>query len=161
MSARKALCILGAVLMLVSIFLPTLFWTMSGTYYGVKVSGSLYYWMWGYAFMQVSVEGGGVTMGASASHFSPDMLGILCMIIIIIGAILAMALGFGDSKAALVGGLLGIIGMVFFYVGVLIGLSLTPLGAAAGSGFVMAPFIGFFVCIVGGILALIGGALSS
>jgi hypothetical protein len=162
MGARLPLCITGAVLMLVSTFLPTLYCYIYMEFLGVEVNGTFYYWMYGLIYAEITEEYLGVTYTSTYIGFEPDILGIICMFIIIGGAIIALVLGIAteDNKAAIVGGLLGIFGIVFFYVGVLIGLPISSLHEVTEAGFYFVPFIGFYMCIVGGILALVGGALS-
>lgn len=162
MGARLPLCIVGGILMLSSLILPTLFYRhVGGEYFGVDIYGVFIYWMAGFFFTQV-VTGGewGIQTVSPYTDFVPDVLGIICIIIIIAGAILTVLLGSAtEHKAAVVGGMLGIIGMLSFFIGVNMGSPLTNLYELHNDGYYFAPFIGFFVCIIGGILALVGGTL--
>lgn len=156
--AKKVLCIIGGIIMIISILLPTLFLRMSGESYGISYSIEMYYWMYGYAFLRATAEYGGQEVSQTATHFEPDLLGLICITIIIVGAILALAKSSSDSKVPLVGGILGIVGMIAFVAGVYMGSPLTPI---SGLGRYLSPFLGFYVCILGSILAIVGGALES
>ena len=157
--AKKGLCLTGGILMLISIFLPVLWFTASYSAGGVSANASIFYWMFGYAFVIVSMSAGGATASYSGGVFlGLDVLGLICMIIIIIGAILALAMSSSSSKGALVGGILGLLSMIIYYVIMFTGAVMySPLGEF---GVLMIPFLGFFLCIIGGILAIAGGAKS-
>ena len=159
--AKKALCIVGGALMVVSMFLPVLFFNISGSGYGVSFSASVYYWMFGFGYAVASASYGGQTASMTSSNFDLDILGGICMAIIFVGAILAFALAGSDSKAALIGGLFGMLGMIIYIGGVYGGFMVPSWVTAAASAGYLVPFVGFYLCILGGILALIGGALSS
>ncbi len=157
--AKKALCIVGGALMIISTFLPVLFFTMSASGFGITANASIYYWMFGFGYLVFTVSGGGQTASTTDARFDLDILGCICMAIIVVGAILAFVLSSSDSKAAIIGGLLGLLGMIVYISGVY-GNFMVPAWVAygAGAGYLV-PFVGFYVCILGGILALVGGAL--
>ena len=157
--AKKGLCIVGGVLMIVSMFLPVLFFNMGGSALGVSYNVSIYYWMFGFAYLVATVSYGGQTGAATDTYFEMDTLGGICMAIIMVGAILAFVLSSSDSKAALIGGLLGILGMGIYIGGVYGGFMVPSWVTAAASAGYLVPFVGFYLCFLGGLLALIGGAL--
>ena len=162
MSARLPLTIVGAVMMFGSLLLPTLYCYIHDNFFGVEINGPFYYWIFGNLFTWIEKKSdAGFTYTTTYVNFRPDILGIICMFIIIIGGILALALGCGtEHKAAAIGGTLGIVGMISFYVGVLLASPLTRLADITEAGYYFIPFIGFYICIVGSILALVGCTLS-
>jgi len=162
MGARIPLIIVGAVLMFVSLLLPTIFFpNVDGDYFGQEVDGFVYYWMAGQIYAWVIEESSmGTRYHTWYSGFRPDPFGITCMLLIIVGGILALALGNAtESKVAFIGGLLGLIGTFVFYASVYAGLFYTRVGSIVSDGYTPVPFVGFFLCIVGSILALVRGAL--
>ncbi len=162
MGARLPLVIVGAVLMIVSIFLPTLYWYVHMEAFGVEVDGAIYYWMYGliYAIITAKSEYTDTEYTSSYVGIDPDPLGVAFMMLIIAGAIVALVLGTAtEHKVAFIGGLLGLIGIISFYVSVVMAIPMTPTHVIVEEGFYPMPFIGFFVCITGGILALVGGLL--
>ncbi len=162
MGARLPLVIVGGVLMFVSILLPTLYWNVHTEAFGVELNGALYYWMYGllYAIITAKSEYSDIEYTSRYTEFRPDMLGIICMMIIITGAIVTLVLGCAtEKKAAFVGGVLGLAGMIAYYVGVIMALRITRTYQLVEAGFYPIPFLGFYVCIVGGILAFVGGLL--
>ena len=158
--AKKALCIVGGILMIVSTFLPVLFATMSASGLGVSFSATIYYWMFGFGYLVATASYGGETASMTDSYFEADILGGICMAIIIVGAILAFVLSSSESKAAIIGGLLGMLGMMIYIGGVYVNFMVPNWVAYGAQSGQLMPFVGFYVCILGGILALIGGALS-
>jgi len=160
MGARLPLVIVGAVLMIVYIFLPTLYWYIHMEAFGVEVDGAIYYWMYGLIYAIITAEYAGTEYSTSYVGIDPDPLGVICMMIIIAGGIVALVLGTAtEHKVAFIGGLIGLIGIISFYVSVLMALPMTPTHVIVEEGFYPMPFIGFFVCVTGGILALVGGLL--
>ena len=166
MGARLTLAIVGAVLMIASTFIPTIFFpSVSGGYFGKDVDGPVLYWIFGEVFAWVIetreyTSGGSYSYHTTYGNFRPDVFGMICTTIIIAAAVLAIVLGATtESKAALVGGVLGLVTIIFFYVSVMNNLFYTRVYSIVSDGNFPYPFIGFFVCIVGGILALVGGTL--
>lgn len=165
MGARVPLIIVGAILMFVSIMLPTIFFpSVHGSYFGKDVVGIVYYWMAGEVFAWIreegSLNGGTYTRYSMYNNFRPDAFGLLCMTIVIVGAILALVLGNAtETKVAFIGGLLGLIGTIVFYACVAGDIVYTRVHPIVSAGYTPYPFVGFFICIVGGILALVGGTL--
>jgi len=82
------------------------------------VGGIFLYWIFGFFFTRrVEEDEFGYTYYYPYTNYAPDMLGIICMIIIIGGAILTFVLGTAtENKAAVVGGILGICVMIFFLI---------------------------------------------
>ena len=158
--AKKALCIVGGVLMIVSVFLPVLFFSMSASGLGVSVNATIYYWMFGFAYLILTASAGGQTASLTDAYFEPDMLGGICMGIIIVGAILAFVFSSSESKVAIIGGLIGLLSMIVYISGVYMNFMVPNWVAYGAQSGQLMPFVGFYVCIVGGILALVGGALS-
>ncbi|MFX1557323.1 MAG: hypothetical protein ACFFC9_08720 [Promethearchaeota archaeon] len=161
MSARLPLTIVGAIIMFVSLLFPTLYCYINDKFFGVEIQGSFFYWIYGNLFTWIEKEDAlGNTYTTTYINFRPDILGLICMLIIIVGGILALVLGCAtESKAAFIGGIFGIAGMIIFYVGVLMASPLTRLAELTEAGYFFIPFIGFFICIAGSILALVGGTL--
>ena len=162
MGARIPLIIVGAILMFVSLAFPTIFFpNVYGDFFGQDVSGSVFYWMVGQILAWVLEETSlGTKYHTWYSSFRPDPFGITCMIIIIAGGILALVLGnVSETKVAFIGGLLGLIGAGVFYACVAGGIVYTRVGSLVSAGNMPVPFVGFFICIVGSILALVGGTL--
>ena len=152
--AKKILCLIGGVIMIISVFLPTLFSTATASGWGITASATVYYWMFGFAYLVFTISGGGASASFTDSAFFVDYLGITCMIIIIVGAILAFVMANSDSNGAMIGGLLGLLGMIIYLIGVYGGFAVLILKF-------LSPFIGAYLCIIGGIIALVGGLLES
>ena len=162
MGARLPLVIVGAVLMIVSNFLPTLYWVVHMSAFGVDVDGTIYYWIYGLIFAIITAKSEYTDTEYRSSYvgIEPDPFGITCMMIIIVGAILALVLGLAtEQKVAVIGGVLGLAGIIGFFVGVIMALPMTPTHVIVDEGYYPMPYIGFFVCVTGGILALVGGLL--
>ena len=156
--AKKNLSLAGGILLLISVFLPTLFVYFHVDYFGVESTMMAFYWMFGYTYATMSAQGYGQSVSASATHFDLDIIGVVCMAIIILGAILALVTASkSNSKMPLVGGLLGIVGMIIFLGSFYADVSSVHYVSEVAVG-VVAPFIGAWLCIIGGIIAIIGGA---
>ena len=162
MGARIPLIIVGAILMFISLVFPTIFFpNVDGDYFGQEVDGSVYYGMAGQILAWVIEETSyGFRYHTWYSSFRPDALGVSCMILIIVGGILAIVLGnVTETKVAFIGGLLGLIGLFVFYGCIAGNILPTRVQPLVSDDYFPYPFVGFFICIVGSILALVGGTL--
>ena len=160
--ARTTLVIIGAIFMFVSIMFPTIFFAnVHGSYFGKDVSGSVFYWMAGQVFAYVIEETSmGTKYHTMYSSFRLDAFGLICMTLILVGGVLAIVLGCAtETKVAFIGGLLGLAGVIIFFLCVSMDIVSTRVHPLVADGYTPFPFVGFFVCILGSILALVGGTL--
>ena len=139
--------------MLFSNILPVFYFAIYKSGIGIKADASIYYWLFGYAQANTIVG----TKSYTQTYFELDLLGIICMILIFIGAFLSIYKAAEESKKPLAGGLLGVISMMIYVIGATLGL-LIPRWIALGFNFSVL-FLGFYVCILGGILSIIGGVI--
>lgn len=162
MRARLPLVIIGSVLMIVSLFLPMLLWYAHMNAFGMEVDGAIYYWIYGFFYAIVKIETGYSDIEITSSYVGIefDPFGLICMMIIITGVIVSLILGIAtEEKVAVIGGVIGLTGIILYYVGVLMALPITPTHEIVEAGYYPIPFIGFFICLIGGIVALVGGLL--
>lgn len=159
--ANKTLSTLGGILMLISIFLPTLYYSTSGSFFGVEYSSTILYWMFGYAYSRGTVEFAGRSYTRTSTRTELDMLGVICAIIILVAAVLSISnAGSRRSKTPLYAGILGILAIIIYIGGVAMGSSLVPDWVVfLYDRDVLSPAIGVFVCIIGGILSILGGTM--
>ena len=125
--------------------------------FGFKVDGAMYYWIYGFFYAIVTVESGYAELEYTATYTGMefDPFGLICMMIIITGAIVSLVLGIAtEEKVAAIGGVIGLTGIIVFYLGVLTALNITPTHEIVQAGYYPIPFVGFFVCVIGGIVAL-------
>lgn len=167
MKINKVLCIVGGIISIFSVFLPVFSMTMTGVLGGDYI---FYYWMFGFAIFH---KKGGTNLNP---QFYSDVVGIICMILIIIGAIISIIYAFKDPKKGHLfleveapselegksGSILIIAGIItYFVIFSLIWYTDSNMlieFAARFSGHpnVLIPSYGFFVAIIGGIISLIG-----
>ena len=134
MASNKA----GGIIMLISLFLPTI----------LLLIGPLMFFIWMFGL-------GYVTVGsASGFGFIPDFVGIPIFILLFIFSIICIAKGPGKTKA------LGILSVIFlliyyawwFFLGSYMALVLA--GSGVSMGVLVLPFIGFFGILIGAILCI-------
>ena len=136
--AKKNLCIIGGVISIISVFLPT--------FYIIIRTEVIHYWIFGLIFWY-------------ELFFYFDLVGTVCIILIISSAILVIASANNESKIGLLGGILIIVALVTYYGIVEIRFSMLIFDTGYMiilSHYTVIPSFGFFTALIGGIISIIG-----
>ena len=157
MNKNKVLCIVGGIISLFSVFLPVFSMTMNNAIGGPYI---FYYWMFGLAIFH---KQGGTYL---VSRFYNEFVGVICMILIITGAIISIISAFKDPKKGKSGSFLILAGIITYFVifsliwymdwNMLIQFAVFFSGPP---GNVLTPSYGFYAALIGGFLSLIGSYL--
>jgi len=108
---NKILCKIGGIISIISVFLPIFIFTYSIGLEGDDIT--VYYWMFGQIISILQDEGADEPVTFWFREL--DILGTLCMMLIIVGAMLVIINADSDSKAGIIGGFL-IIATMGYYV---------------------------------------------
>jgi hypothetical protein len=139
----------GGILMCVSLFLPVWLINITGTILGYTVSATMVYWLFGVYLIMF--------MGLSYVGFAIEIFSILLFILILIFSIIAIV---KEGTPQMVMGILSLVLMASYLVYWYLGVGAAYLTAGLGNFTVTLVPIGGLLCIVGAILATIGGATS-
>jgi len=96
---KKVICIIGGLISIISVFLPVFLITYEHHFYGTKLT--VYYWIFGQFLRQEK--------GEPDELYFPDIdiLGTICMMIIITGSMLVIMNANENSRLGLIKGLIG------------------------------------------------------
>jgi len=136
----------GGILMLVSLFLPMWLIHVTGTIMGYKVAATMLWWLFGFYYI--------IVMGFTATGFAIEIFSILLFVLILIFSIICIA---KEGKAQMVLGILALLLMIAYIAYMYLGYGAGPISTIGNFTVTLIP-IGGLLCIVGAILATIGGA---
>lgn len=109
---NKILCRIGGIISIISVFLPVFVFTYSIGLEGDDIT--VYYWMFGQIISILQDEGADEPVTFRFREL--DILGTLCMMLIIIGAMLVIINADSDSKVGIIGGILIIAAMGYYVI---------------------------------------------
>jgi len=135
----------GGILMLVSIFLPVWIINITGKVQGVRLSGTIYYWLFGLLIM---MSGGSIWILIWVEIFS-----ILLFIVLLVFSILCIV---KEGSTQMVLGIIGLILMAVYLIYIYT-IGSFGFGTVAGLSATLIP-VGALLCMVGAILVIVGGA---
>ena len=142
MNRNKVLCIVGGIISIISVFLPV----FTITFGGIEGAADRVFYFWLFGLVAYYRMG----LGIAYIYWSFDpffmITGLICMILIITGAIIVIVRASKESKNGKFGSIL-IMATIVSYFALLFFLMARN---------VLTPSYGFFVALIGGIISLIG-----
>ncbi|TFG05939.1 MAG: hypothetical protein EU539_08815 [Promethearchaeota archaeon] len=160
---NKYCSLVGGIMMIISVFLPVTFYYFTYRTGNFTFTLVIFYWMFGYLYIGAFGEGYGETFQESGIFFDIEYVGLICMIMIILVSVIIIAKSYNTtSKFSMHGGILNVLIMFLYLVAFYSGFMITQRTIIqnflrSGIG-VMIPFLGVFLCLIGGMLSMMGGS---